>query len=365
MKILILTGSTGGGHNSAAKSLKKMCEENSMEVSVYDITARKDGMRNIPSTSYETVIKYVPQIYKFVYKSSNNRSIRLLNRLVRNSSEALYNAIKRHEPDLIISVHPIAIEMIRRFFRKGYEFNIPYIQVVTDFDAHKIYMNKFVDAYITPSEYTSLTISKRGDIPLSKIFDYGFPIEDRFVDKDKKELKLNNSVMILLGSMGFDNNIDKIYNLLDKDDKRKYYFVCARNEKLKHRLENKYKEKINEGKLEVLGFINNVDEIMKKSDLIITKVGGGSLSECINLRKPMVLINPIPGQEEENIKIMKMYGVGIDAKNNNLFEIIENMYENPEKFEEMLAGIDRITRNYGKENILNLINKVLILHKKN
>lgn len=362
MKVLILTGSTGGGHNSAARSLAGICNEYGIDSVIYDITAKKDGLRNTPSTPYEKIIKYIPHVYKFVYKSSNNKSVRLLNRLVRESSESLYNAILRHKPDIIVSVHPMSVDMITRYFRKGYDFNIPYIQIIPDLHAHEVYVHPFIDAYITPSEYTNLSVAKRKGIAISKTYDYGNPISDKFVNKYRGDVEFNNTVMILLGSMGYEGNIKKVYDLLDKDTKRTYLFVTGHNSKLKEKLERKYADKISKGKLEVYGFINNIDEIMKRSDLVLTKVGGGSLSECINLRKPMILINPIPGQEQENVRIMNIYDIGIDGSKQELYPIIEDIYNNKEKFNNMIAGLDRMTKNYGKENIINLIKEVYEKH---
>jgi len=50
----------------------------------------------------------------------------------------------------------------------------------------------------------------------------------------------------------------------------------------------------------VLGFASNMHELMAVADLIISKPGGLTTSEALALGKPLLILNPIPGQEAAN-----------------------------------------------------------------
>lgn len=356
MKVLILTGNTGGGHNSTALNIQDLCEKNGIETKIFDIVVMEEDIQKVLNNSlYDKVIKYVPDLYRLVYKSSNNDLVKLLSRMSRPASNALFEMINEYKPDVIVSAHPISVQLIKRFRRKKYEINTPVVQIVTDFHPHKVYIDSCVDAYITGSDYTNFDIAKYG-IPIYKTYSYGIPIKDKFISE--YEIKHTNTILIMLGSMGFASELQNIYELLDKDKDRKYLFVTGSNKSLKEELEKKYEQKILDKKLEVFGFVNNVDELMKQSDLVITKPGGLSLSECINLKKPMILVNPIPGQEEENLKIMEIYGAAVSGVDKNLYELVESIYSNDKNLEIMKEGLRRITYNYSKDKILQLIKTI-------
>lgn len=349
MKVLILTASTGGGHNAAAKTISKLLNEHNIDNEIYDILNNEKMINN-----HFFLVNNVPSLYEFMYKVSNNNLSSIINRFVKLYSNDLFNKIYTYLPDIIISTNALTVPMILRYKRKKWPFNIPVIQVVTDYMAHHLYiLDNIVTAFITGSEYTNFKIAEKG-IDINKTFDFGIPVDDKFISNNNFEIK--NNIMIMLGSSGYDSNIDNILSLIENDNNNLHFdFICGTNNLLKEDLEKKFSEKIKENKLTVHGFINNVHEIMSKSDIIITKPGGLTITECINSKKPMILINPIPGQEEENIYVMQIYGIGINGVDKNLTEIINDIYSNPEKLITMNKGLEKISKNYSKEKIIDLI----------
>lgn len=356
MKVLILTASAGGGHNAAARTISKLLDTHNIENETYDILNKE---AKINENVYFFLVNNIPSLYEFIYKASNNNLSSVVNRFVKLYSNDLFEKINAYKPDIIISTNALTVPMVLRFKRKKWDFDIPIIQIVTDYIAHHLYtLNNIVSAFITGSEYTNFKIAEKG-IDINKTFDFGIPIDDKFISNNNFEIKKN--IMIMLGSFGYDSNIDNILSLIENDNNDIHFdFICGTNNLLKEDLEEKFSEKIKNNKLTVHGYINNVNEIMEKSDLIITKPGGLTITECINSKKPMILINPIPGQEEENIRVMQIYGIGINAVDKNLSEIVNDIYSNPEKLKEMNKGLEKITRNYSKEKIIDLIYK---LHK--
>ena len=64
-------------------------------------------------------------------------------------------------------------------------------------------------------------------------------------------------------------------------------------------------------RVKVLKFTNQVPELMSISDLVVTKPGGMTTTESLASGLPMLIINPIPGQEEENAEFLENKGVGV------------------------------------------------------
>lgn len=353
MKVLILTASTGGGHNSAAKSLSELLEKEGIQTHIYDITAKKDGIHSKPSTPYETIIKNFPKLFGIAYFITNNPIIKLLKWFISKQTKALYSKVLEVKPDVIVATHPFGIYLVNR-----YELKIPYIQLLTDFHAHAMYVSKNINCFITPSDYTSYSIAKKEGITINKTFAYGIPVKEKFYIQ-KPEEKLTNTVMIMLGSMGFSSNMNQIYELLEKDTERKFIFITASNKALRKYVVKKFKTKLIEGKLEVLGYINNVEDIMKKSDIVITKPGGASISECLAMKKPMILTNAIPGLEMENAKILSVYGAAINATEGSLVNIVDDLYKNSYKMLNLKQGIENISKTHSNEKIVNLIKDIV------
>ena len=155
-KILILTASTGAGHNQAANNLKREFEEKSHEVIIVDLFKSTDkAMNAVITEGYNFFAKIVPDAYGFIYNLLDKK--KLNDYLLKNAfiliEKRISRKMKEIEPDIIISTHPFGVPIICALKQKN-KTNVPFIQVVTDFKAHYTYVDQNVDAYITASEFT-------------------------------------------------------------------------------------------------------------------------------------------------------------------------------------------------------------------
>ena len=92
--------------------------------------------------------------------------------------------------------------------------------------------------------------------------------------------------------------------------------ISGKNPKMKEKLEKLVKNTNSEERIKVLEYTNKVPELMSISSFIITKPGGLTSSESLTAHLPMIIINPIPGQEEENAQFLVEKGVAIWIKKN-------------------------------------------------
>ena len=110
--------------------------------------------------------------------------------------------------------------------------------------------------------------------------------------------------------------------------------------------------------VKVLAFTNKVPELMSISDLVISKPGGLTTSESLASNLPMIIINPIPGQEEENAEFLESKGTGIWLrKNDSSREVLKSVIDNPEKLNTMKKNTEILAKKHSTEDICNILFK--------
>ena len=91
---------------------------------------------------------------------------------------------------------------------------------------------------------------------------------------------------------------------------------------------------------------------MSISDLVVSKPGGLTTSESLASNLPMIIINPIPGQEEENAEFLESHGVGIwIRKHVSSDEIFKDIFSTPEKLQQMKENTNKLAKKHSTEDI--------------
>lgn len=356
MKFLILTASTGGGHNQAANNLKKEIEDSGNIAKVVDIfNYKNDAIKNkIVTKGYDIMATKLPDIYKVFYKFSNNKYFwEIVPKSVFFAQEKnIKNIIEEYEPEVVISVHPFAVSMVSQIKNKT-NHKFFFIQIVTDFMAHYSYINDLVDAYIVGSDYTKKTLIDK-NIKEEKIFVLGIPTRKEF--QSKSELDDNEfRVMIMGGSMGVKKLEKCVEVLLASDLDIKISTICGSNYKLQQKLCKKFVNEIVSGRLDVYGFTNDISKIMDKSKLLITKPGGLTSTEAINKHIPMLIPFSLPGQEVENTQFLVDSNMAIAIRDiNDLPFFIENLINDKKRYKSMIDSMKSLSSRYSIEAIIKL-----------
>lgn len=205
------------------------------------------------------------------------------------------------------------------------------------------------------------------NIPESKVFVTGIPISSRFLkDYDKKEIldefKLEENkktILFFAGGefgLGKSKTVEIFENLIKNFDDIQVVAIAGKNIKMKLHFESIVKEFNKEKNVKVLEYTNKVPELMAISDLVVSKPGGLTTSESLASNLPMIIINPIPGQEEENAEFLEEKGTGIwIRKNDSSYEIFKDLFSNPEKLENMKKNTEILAKKHSTENICKTI----------
>jgi processive 1,2-diacylglycerol beta-glucosyltransferase len=211
--------------------------------------------------------------------------------------------LKQFKPDVVLCTHYLPVEILGKA-REKWEGTPPLaVCVVTDFEAHALWMGEAVDFYCVAAEETKARLVARGASP-ENVIPTGIPIAGKFSNAPdalavRKRYGLRDDLPTLL-VLGGGFGMGPVAEILGELNKVAHTFqtlvVAGRNEELRRELavlDHKHPT-------HVLGFVTNMHELMAVADLIITKPGGLTSSEALAMGKPLFILNPIPGQEAAN-----------------------------------------------------------------
>lgn len=320
MKVLILSCSTGGGHDSAAKALLEGFEKLDVECELLDpIKLTSKRFSNMVNKSYIDMVTNKPNMFKVVYhmgelygKLKIKSPVYGVNKIF---SKKLNDYIIDNNYDYIVATHLYPAETLTSIKKRNK--NIRFIAVATDYVSIPFWEETNPDYFVVPTNKLKKDFISKG-IPKNKLLSFGIPVSSKFnIKYNKKDLKkqlslsLNKkNILIMSGSMGYGNVDVIIDNILSNYDKKvKITVICGNNKILEKNLKKKYKNKVN-----VNGFVNNVNMYMKASDLLLTKPGGLSSTESAVSNIPTIFTDPIPGCENYNAEYFKNSGMAFVLK---------------------------------------------------
>jgi len=319
MRLLIATVTAGGGHLAAAAAL----DEAWRALRPSDVVDRVDiGKffspihRKIVSDGYVNLVNHAPELWGMMFaKTDKPKMARALNRVraifPSSSRVKLGRYLKQFKPDAVLCTHYFPLETLNHLRRKRGGLRPMAVSVVTDFEAHALWMDPCVDLYCVAAEETKARLVARGAVAENVVVT-GIPISAKFSAKlnpkaVRKGLGLRDDLPVLLvPSGGF--GMGPVGEILAELDKLEHPFqtvvVTGRNEELRRELAAQDRKH----PTHVLGFASNMHELMAVADLLITKPGGLTSSEAMAMGKPLVILNPIPGQEAANSDFLLEHG---------------------------------------------------------
>ena len=311
MRILIATITAGAGHLQAASALQEAWQKAQPKDTVEKIdllTFFSPLHKKIYSEGYVKLIAHAPELWGMMFNKLDNP--KLVKNLAKwkaafgsNSARKFARYVKQFKPDAVLCTHYLPVELLGSL-RKKWSGQPPLtVSIVTDFEAHALWMESNVDLYCVAAEETRARLIARG-ADAGKVLATGIPISSKFsaqIDAPavRKRYGLRDDLPVLLvlsGGFGM-GPVAEILTALDKIERPFQTLVVAgRNEELRRELAAQDRRH----PTHVLGFVTNMHELMAVSELLITKPGGLTTSEALAMGKPLFILNPIPGQEAAN-----------------------------------------------------------------
>jgi processive 1,2-diacylglycerol beta-glucosyltransferase len=367
-KILVLSVSAGAGHVRAAQALEAAIGRwyEDIDVTHMDLMELVPAFfRKVYADSYIKVVEKYPAFWGYLYnKADQEKADSALNRfrmaVERLNTQKLWNFLKEIDPDHVICTHFLPAQLLSHKIEKGI-FTKPVWVVVTDFDVHALWIHPYMNGYFAAHDEVAWRMAARG-VPREVIHVSGIPIMPQFSDtllrkECAAEFGLNpdkKTILMMSGGVG----IGGIKILAEMLLGLKYDFqilaLAGKNEELLADL-NKIAAKY-PGRLFPLGFTRVAERVMAASDLVISKPGGLTTSECLAMGLPMIVISPIPGQEERNADFLLENGAVLKACDGGALNYrVSILLNEPARLEELKKNTKRLGKPEAARTILDII----------
>jgi processive 1,2-diacylglycerol beta-glucosyltransferase len=329
LKIMVISSNyTGSGHKSVYEAIKqKFSEEDGVEIKFVEGFALSGPIGPKVAKSYGFLSRRAKLLWKTVWLMAEHTSLPVA--LTRTTMEKRFiEEVESFKPDLILSLHPnynsSVIDVLEKHGKK-----IPVATVISDIvTISSLWMDKRADVIFCPTKECAEACQKRGII-LSRIRYRGLPVRQEFFSIKHSRALDGNSVLeylIISGAEGV-GSLDRIAKEILENFPSRVTIIAGRNEKLKRKLEKSFEDKYG-GRITILGYVNNIYEIMAKTDVIITRCSPNTIMEASVMNIPFIAFGkPLP-QEKGNTEFVEKNRLGLVCKSER---------DVPEKVRELVA----------------------------
>lgn len=360
-EVMILAARYGDGHLRAAKAigLKVKLSHPTVRLGILDYykfvnSHLDDAIR----WAYLSSVRFAPKLWKAFYTATQkidpeSPTQQFLNRI---GIESFYRAIQPNPPKIIVSTYPTAAGVVSTLKRQGRLSALNYV-VMTDYSIHSQWIHKCVDLYFVGGEDMKEALINRGVDP-SSIVVSGIPVDSRFQEpvneeEVRQQLGIPKEPILLFmgGSYMPIQEFSHILSQLDKVRGPHATVVVAGREERRRQVALAYQKEASHPMV-VLGYVNNVHELMGVSSILISKAGGLTTTEALCRGVPMIIYRPIPGQEDANAAYVVKHGAGFLAKDqDDVSEMVTHLLSHPWE----LKAMARQTRMLGHPDAADVI----------
>ncbi|MBO9605076.1 MAG: glycosyltransferase [Paenibacillaceae bacterium] len=366
-RVLILTGQLGDGHRQAACAIVEAWRElkPGAEVHVVDyLEWTHPHLHELGTSCYKKWVTTMPSMYGYLFELTRRQGLlsKMFRKLRLFRSERMMALLDEVRPDVVVSTLPAAAGAMS-FLKEHGLTSVPTVTVITDHTDHSYWLHPHTDRYLVGSQRTRRMLINQ-QVPGARIEVTGIPVRRQFcsVDGDRAALrerlglKANAPVVLVMGG-GFGMIGLPLLDLLTEDDlpdDLQFVIVCGRNEKLLRKLTAGLGDM--GGRIILTGYVDNVHEWMAAADLIVTKPGGLTVSEAQSLALPMLLFQPLPGQEQDNADYLVEAGVALQAySRRELATILISLFQNPQLLTTIRNRAKRLQTESASANVVSAI----------
>ncbi len=318
-RVLFLSAGVGVGHTAAADAVRAELAVRGIHGETVDsYRYAASFFSKVVSDGYIGMVRTVPHVYGYIYdraervKQAGGFRVWAAEFTARN----LQALITRMQPSVVVCTHAFSCNAMSAY-KRLYNPALPVVGVVTDFVVHPFWIYQNVDAYAVATPEMRRALIERGIEP-ERIRVDGIPVDMRFADRSRSRdairghlgLPLDRPVILVMGGgLGLGPVSKTIRALAHLGPELTVVVIGGRNVRLQRSVNDAAKAYPYETR--VLGFVDNVVDYMLASDVLLTKPGGLTTSEALSAELPMVLVSPLPGQEERNASYLAQRGAAL------------------------------------------------------
>lgn len=273
-----------------------------------------EPIEQMVSSFYMNWIRLFPsqyaQFYKtFMYTDPEQQGKQGKKRRNIIFEQKMLQLVRQEQPDLIVCTHSFPSKLLSSLKRRGL-ISVPIANVYTDFLVSDVWGKKGIDFHFVPDTEAKRYLVEIHQVPASKIFITGIPVDDAFrVRTFSKVKRIRPHILVAGGNSG----LGKLRPFLEELKKESYFHytvLCGRNRKLYEEIKS-----WNQPNIDAHSYIKSRQEMNRlydSADAIVTKAGGVTLSEAFRKQLPVFIHSALPGQEQINVKHLRKKGLVID-----------------------------------------------------
>lgn len=346
-KILFVSASAGNGHTRAAEALKLHAGADIAASHIDILEFVSPLLRTLYTNVYSSMVNHAPSLWRYVYQTTHHakpdgRGDALRRWAERINSGRFLREIDKIAPDQIVCTHFLPAGVLSQLVASG-GLRCPVWVQVTDFDLHRTWVHGHIAGYFVPNDELAFRLREHG-VAADRIHITGIPIMPAFADRlDRNECAREcgiaphrTTLLLMGGGAGFGSVTDIAARLLRADANLQIIALAGRDSSTLaalNQLAASYP-----GRLSPQGYTGTIERLMACADIIVTKPGGLTTSESLAMGLAMVVIAPIPGQEEHNANFLLERGAALQAFDPITLEYrIRTLLAHPARLAEMRA----------------------------
>lgn len=339
--LLHVAVSPSSGHHRASCAIEQTIRREDPTAQVVSVDAFEYTSRFVRwaiSRTYLSLIRHQPDIWEYLYDNPRvHRQVHFFRSLLyRYQAGKLQHLLETVRPDAIACTQAYPCGIVADF-KKHYGLRIPLVGVLTDYAPHIYWFHDTVDAYVVPSEQVKRRFVMRG-VDASKVHVLGIPIDARFLEACDREatarqfgLDLRQPLLLVMGGGGgFGQLKDVVLNLDTLPQACQLVVVAGTNRSLLAWLNSqRFRHHVIS-----LGYTEQIPDLMAACTVLVSKPGGLTTSEALAKHLPIVIVNPIPGQEAYNARYLLSQGAAVAASSPaTVRQTVRDLLENPDQLD--------------------------------
>lgn len=352
--ILLMMSDTGGGHRAVCRSLVEAFEtiDPAIEAPIVDLFALGARRRLVDRLirSYGPLVRRAPWLYGLVYHATDRRAVF---DAIANAADAVLVRrgrwlLRRYQPEVVVAVHALVIRPLLKALRAEGR-PTPLAVVIPDLVRfHRSWVTAGVRRYTAPTPEGADLLSAYG-VPAEQIVLTGIPVGRAFATpSDPAQLRValgldpgRLTVLVVGGGEGT-GNLPALVNAIDQAGLPvQLIVVTGRNQRAKAAIDALplYTP------TKVFGFVTNMPDLIKASDIVVSKGGPQSIVECLAAGKPILVTQVLPGQEEGNDEWVERHGAGYRTRTlAQVVQALRKLTHQPDELARLAAGARRLGR---------------------
>lgn len=362
--ILILSASAGAGHLVAARALELAFRQRApgTDVEVLDVLAISNpAFRQLYAGGYMGLVRYAPAAMGWLYDAMDRPGMRTYNAIrigIQNLNKLpTTRYLRGRRPRLIVNTHYLPAEIVAQM-RAARQLDCPQVTVTTDYETHRLWVQEPTERYYTATPAGRAYLVKWGVAP-ERVLVTGIPVRPGFrtalhCQEARRRCALipdRPVVLLLSGGFGVGPTGELLRELVTMEADAQIVVVAGRNERLRRRLERQAGHAARP--VRVVGYTDTMHEWMRAADLVVTKPGGLTVAEALASELPLVIMNPIPGQETRNSDYLLEQGAAIKVNNIRLLgHRIDELLADTGRLQKLRVAARSIARPQAAEEIV-------------